>query len=265
MQKTPFRQNSERGTPSATLGKSPFSSTNATAWDLYRSASITDRLGPAEYAECGTAAFADAAGANDEELSPPESLTPAPEGQAPTGDDPAGSEGPVLGNSGVRQDSGALPKTACCIRAFGIMDFVLLPFAHYETISKEAMEDWARVLNQAATDLADAVEADGDPGRTKNTEIAARWCLGQPQQFFRDTDGRKERKLAQIRMRLTALIRGTSTRSSATEYATATWPFEKSESPSTTRKSAEPSKASNLPSRASCAADCTWWRGVARH
>ena len=36
------------------------------------------------------------------------------------------------------------------------MDFVLSPFAHYETIAKEAMEDWSRVFNQAATYLADA-------------------------------------------------------------------------------------------------------------
>ena len=48
-------------------------------------ASITDRPDPTEYAEYGTAAFADAAGANNEELSPPEPLTPAPDYQAPTG------------------------------------------------------------------------------------------------------------------------------------------------------------------------------------
>ena len=61
-------------------------------------ASITDRSGPTEYAEYGTAAFAEAAGANDGELFPPEPPTPAPENQAPARDDPAGGDGPVLGD-----------------------------------------------------------------------------------------------------------------------------------------------------------------------
>ena len=88
-------------------------------------ASITDRPDPTEYAEYGTAAFADAAGANDEELPLPEPLTPAPDDQAPTGDDPAGGDGPVLGDLSVRLDSGALPKEVCCIRAFDILDLAL--------------------------------------------------------------------------------------------------------------------------------------------
>ena len=44
-------------------------------------ASITDRPGPNKYAEYGTAAFAEAAGANDEELSsqePPHARTGGP-------------------------------------------------------------------------------------------------------------------------------------------------------------------------------------------
>ena len=60
----------------------------------------------------------------------------------------------MLGNPSARLDSGALSKEAWCIRAFDLMDFVLSPFAHYETISKEAMENWARVFNQVAADLA---------------------------------------------------------------------------------------------------------------
>ena len=51
-------------------------------------ASITNRPGPTEYAEYGAAVFAEAAGANDEERPPPKPLTPAPEDQAPAGDDP---------------------------------------------------------------------------------------------------------------------------------------------------------------------------------
>ena len=81
----------------------------------------------------------------------------------------------------MRLDSGALPKEAGCIRAFDLMGFVLSPFAHYETTPKKAMEDRTRAFNQATADLADAVEADEGPDRTKNTEIAARWYLGLPQ------------------------------------------------------------------------------------
>ena len=70
------------------------------------------------------------------------------------------------------------------------------------------MEDWAGVFNQAATNLANAVDADEGPGRTNNIGIAARWHLGLPQLIFRDTDGRKERKHVRIQMRLTALLQG---------------------------------------------------------
>ena len=63
--------------------------------------SITVRPGSTEFAEYGTAASAEAAGANDEELFPPEPPTPAPEDQAPAEDDPAGGDGPVLGDPGV--------------------------------------------------------------------------------------------------------------------------------------------------------------------
>ena len=55
------------------------------------------------------------------------------------------------------------------------MDFVLSPLANHGTIPKEAMVDWARVFNQVATNLANAVEADEDPDLTKNIGIAARW------------------------------------------------------------------------------------------
>ena len=103
------------------------------------------------------------------------SLTPAPEDQAPTGNDPAGSGGPVFGDPGVRLDSDALPKEVCCIRASNLMDFVLSPFAHYETTPKEAMENCARVFNQAATDLANAIIGDEGLNRTKKIGIAARW------------------------------------------------------------------------------------------
>ena len=106
----------------------------------------------------------------------------------------------------MRLDSGALPKEAGCIRAFDLMGFVLSPFAHYETTPKKAMEDRTRAFNQATADLADAVEADESPDRTKNTEIAARWYLGLPQLIFRDIDGRKERKHARTWMRLTAFL-----------------------------------------------------------
>ena len=121
-------------------------------------------------------------------------LTAAPEDQAPAGDDPAGGGGPMLGDPDVRLDSGALPKEACCIRVFDLTDLVLSSFAHHETTPKEAMEDRARAFNQVATDLADAVEADEGPGRTKNTGIAARWYLGLPLLIFRDIDGRKSAK-----------------------------------------------------------------------
>ena len=90
-------------------------------------ASTTDSPCPTEYAEYGASAFAEAAGANDEELSPPEPLTPAPEDQAPAGDDPAGGDRPVLEDLSVRLDSGALPKEACFIRAFDLMGFVVSP------------------------------------------------------------------------------------------------------------------------------------------
>ena len=66
-----------------------------------------------------------------------------------------------------------MPKEAFCIRVFDFLDFALSPFAHYETIPKEAMEDWARAFNQVATDLDGVVEADEDPGRTRNIGIAA--------------------------------------------------------------------------------------------
>ena len=70
------------------------------------------------------------------------------------------------------------------------------------------MEDWAKVFNQAATNLANAADANEGQDRTNNIRIAARWYLGLPQLIFRDTDGRKERKHARIRMRLTAFLQG---------------------------------------------------------
>ena len=121
---------------------------------------------------------------------PQEPPTPAPDDQAPAEDDPAGDGGPMPGDTSLRLDSGALPKEVC-IRAFNLMDFALSRFEHYEAISKEAIKDWARALNQVATDLADAAEAHEDPGRTKNIGRAARWHLGLPQLIFRDIDGRK--------------------------------------------------------------------------
>ena len=72
-----------------------------------KAAFITDRPGPAENAGCVAAAFAGAAGANDEDLSPPEPPTPAPEDHAPAGDGPVGGDGPMLGDPSVRLDSGA--------------------------------------------------------------------------------------------------------------------------------------------------------------
>ena len=51
-------------------------------------ASFTDRPDPTEYAEYGTAAFAEAAGAKDEEIPPPKPLTPAPENQSARGGRP---------------------------------------------------------------------------------------------------------------------------------------------------------------------------------
>ena len=85
-------------------------------------ASITDRLGPTENAEYGTAGFVKEAGANDEELSPPVPLTPAPEDQVPTGDDLAGGGGPVLGDPRASFDTGALPKDATCVHGFDLTD-----------------------------------------------------------------------------------------------------------------------------------------------
>ena len=79
--------------------------------------SITDRPGPTKFAEYGTSAFAGAAGANDDELPPPEPLAAALEDQTPTGDNPAFGDGPVLGDPSVRLDSAALPKEAICTRA----------------------------------------------------------------------------------------------------------------------------------------------------
>ena len=106
--------------------------------------SMSNRPGPTEFAEYRTAAFVEAVRANDEGLSPPGLFTTAPGDQAPAGDDPAGGDGPMLGDPSARLDRGAFPKEAFCIRAFGLMEFALSPFAHYETIPKEAMEDWAR-------------------------------------------------------------------------------------------------------------------------
>ena len=70
------------------------------------------------------------------------------------------------------------------------------------------MEDLARIIIEVAADLTDAVKADEGPDRTNNTEIEARWYFGLPQLIFRDIDGRKERKLVRIRMRLTAFLQG---------------------------------------------------------
>ena len=60
----------------------------------------------------------------------------------------------MIGDPSARLDSGALPKEACCIRAFDLMDFVLSSLAHYEITPKEEIENWARVFNQVTTDLA---------------------------------------------------------------------------------------------------------------
>ena len=56
--------------------------------------------------------------------------------------------------------------------------------------------------------MADAVEADEGPDRTNNNGIAARLYLGLPLIIFRDIDGRKERKIVRVRMRLTAFLQG---------------------------------------------------------
>ena len=56
--------------------------------------------------------------------------------------------------------------------------------------------------------MADAVEADEGPDRTRNIGIAARWYLNLPQLIFRDINGRKERKLYRIWMWLTVFLQG---------------------------------------------------------
>ena len=60
------------------------------------------------------------------------------------------------------------------------------------------MGDLAAAINQVEADLANAVEADEGPDRTKNIGIAARLCLGLPRLIFRLTDGREERKHAPL-------------------------------------------------------------------
>ena len=146
----------------------------------------------------------------------------------------------------MRLDSCVLPKEACCIRALDPMDFVLSLFAHHETIPKEIKEDWARALNQVANDLADAVKSEEDPYRTKSAGIAARWYLDHPSSFYETSMGEKSANSSEFGCGWPLFFKGASTRPSATGYATATMSFKKTECPSSTRKSAESSKASDL-------------------
>ena len=115
--------------------------------------------------------------------------------------------GPSEGNESLLESNGSIPDTFEAVDAFPLDDFYLSNLKHSMWVPKSCLQLWAEVFAHITIELLQAITSTG-PQRHRRIGTAARWYLGMPQIFLRDTGCNRERHAEVIYLRLTQYLAG---------------------------------------------------------
>ena len=165
----------------------------------------------AEFPVYGEQEFAEAAGVDEESLTPPDPpmpLMPNQDAKAAAGDSSTaraaqGGQWDLHGLDAPNDpdpalDPKRLPNDFACIDAFSLDTCKLSPFQHAQTLPKEIFSDHAAAFSKVLGELLEALES----GDKRRLSTASRWYCAFPQLMYRIKSSDPQRNLRVFQIRL---------------------------------------------------------------